>query len=324
MLGRVCSCLAVAGALAAAPAAAGDGFLFASTGGSGVEAPDGTLRFVPVGVSRADDTVLEAISTKGGSIENQLELVGLFGNPYTAGGAEGMSHDGTTLVLQNADGIRSPSTFAVVDVKRLRLVHEVQLSGVFSYDALSPDGSRLYLIQYTQGRSGDLSHYVVRAYDLERERLLPGRIADRTQKSWVMRGSPVTRTTSGDGRWVYTLYTNPGGYPFVHALDTVRGVAHCVGLPLRSQKQIYAAKLALHGSTLSVKPWFSVDTKTWRVSRVSRASFPWWSLAFLALVPLALPAGRRRESGVAEPAVAEHHRGTTALLLDPEAHGPLL
>lgn len=136
-----------------------------------------------------------------------------------------------------------------------------------------------------------------------------------------MRGSPVTRTTSGDGQWVYTLYTNPGGYPFVHPLDKVRGVAHCVGLPLRRQKQIYAAKLALHGRTLSVKPWFSVDTKTWRVSRVPRASFPWWSLAFLALVPLALIAGRRRVSGVAEP---EHHRGTAALPLDPETHGPLL
>src|SRR5439155_1061114 len=90
--------------------------------------------------------------------DTKLALVGMFGNPYTAGGAEGMSHDGATLVLQNADGIQSPSTFAVVDANRLRLVHEVQLNGVFSYDALSPDGRRLYLIQYTQGRSGDLSH----------------------------------------------------------------------------------------------------------------------------------------------------------------------
>lgn len=300
MLSRVSTCLAVAAALAAAPAAAGDGFLFASMGGSGVTAPDGKLRFVPVGVSTADDTVLEAISTKGGAIENQLELVGRFGVPYTAGSAEGMSHDGTTLVLQNADGILSPSTFAVVDVKRLRLVHEIQLKGAFSYDALSPDGSRLYLIQYTQGRSGDLSHYVVRAYDLKRERLLPGRIADRTQKSWVMRGSPVTRTASSDGRWVYTLYTNPGGYPFVHALDTVRGVAHCVGLPLRSQKRIYDATLALHGGTLSVKPWFSVDTRTWRVSHPQKGSFPWWSLAFAALVPLALLARRSRAKELAK------------------------
>jgi len=166
MLGRVWSALAVAGALAAAPAAAGDGVLFANVGGSGVAAPSGKVRFVPVGVSTADDTVVEEISTEDGSLQNQLELVGRFGVPYTAGGAEGMSHDGRTLVLQNADGILSPSTFAVVDTERLRLVHEVQLPGSFSYDALSPDGSRLYLIQYTRGRSGDLSHYVVRAYDL--------------------------------------------------------------------------------------------------------------------------------------------------------------
>jgi hypothetical protein len=299
MLGRICLSLAVAGALAAAPAAAGDGLLFASMGGPGVAAPNGQVRFVPVGVSTADDTVLESISTRDGSLQNQLELVGQFGVPYTAGGAEGMSHDGGTLVLQNADGILSPSTFAIVDVKRFRLTHEVQLRGSFSYDALSPDGSRLYLIQYTRG-SSDLSHYVVRAYDLAHERLLPGRIADRTQKSWVMRGSPVTRTTSADGRWVYTLYTNPGGYPFVHALDTVRGVAHCAGLPLRNQKTIYNAKLALHGTTLSVKPWFRVDTRTWRVSRARPASFPWWTLAFLALVPAALLARRRRAKVLAQ------------------------
>src|SRR5579862_7396280 len=67
-----------------------------------------------------------------------------------------------------------------------------------------------------------------------------------------MQGSPVTRTTSADGRWVYTLYTNQGGYPFVHALDTVLGVAHCVGLPMRNQTAIDDAKLVLHGSTLSV------------------------------------------------------------------------
>ena len=50
-----------------------------------------------------------------------------------------------------------------------------------------------------------------------------------------MDGYPLTRVTSADGRWVYTLYQNGGvgGYPFIHALDTVRGVAHCIGVPLR-------------------------------------------------------------------------------------------
>ena len=44
-----------------------------------------------------------------------------------------------------------------------------------------------------------------------------------------MQGFPAKRTASKDGRWVYTMYANPNGYPFVHALDTVNGVAHCVG-----------------------------------------------------------------------------------------------
>ena len=47
-----------------------------------------------------------------------------------------------------------------------------------------------------------------------------------------MRGQPVTRRTSRDGRWAYTLYAR-GREPFVHALDTVQGEAYCIDLPLR-------------------------------------------------------------------------------------------
>ena len=105
-------------------------------------------------------------------------------------------------------------------------------------------------------------------------RLLPGRVADKAQKSWVMQGFAAARATSPDGRWVYTLYANPGGYPFVHALDTVRGVAHCVGLPWTSvnQNAIFNAKLALSGGRLAVQfvdgsTWRTIDVRTWRVSQ---------------------------------------------------------
>src|SRR5207237_486058 len=119
--------------------------------------------------------------------------------------------------------------FQVVRTTDLAPVQRVVLKGNFAFDALSPDGSRLYLIQRVSQQN--LSRYVVRAYSLDRRRLLPGRIADRTQRGWVMAGYPLTRATSADGRWVYTLYARPDGYPFVHALDTVRGVAHCIGIP---------------------------------------------------------------------------------------------
>ena len=103
----------------------------------------------------------------------------------------------------------------------MRVREQFTLKGNYSFDALSPDASKLYLIQRVD--ANNYSRYIVRAYDLSTHTLLPGRIADRTQKSWVMQGDAMTRTTSPDGRWVYTLYMNPGGTPFIHALDTVQG-----------------------------------------------------------------------------------------------------
>jgi len=157
-----------------------------------------------------------------------------------------------------------------VRTRDLAVRDSITLKGAFGYDALSPDGTKLYLIQHSSAE--DLEHYVVRAYDLTAHRLLPGRIADKTQQSWVMQGFPLTRTTSVDGRWVFTLYQNPGGYPFVHALDTVRSVAHCVGLPWTAKDQGPLSRLAmtLHGKTLAVqwqsgKRWLNIDTGTWKL-----------------------------------------------------------
>jgi len=98
-----------------------------------------------------------------------------------------------------------------------------------------------------------------------------------------MQGYPISRTTSTDGRFVYTLYQNPGGYPFVHALDTKRGVAHCVGLPWKgAQNAVYNMRLSLRANDrvlavhwLSGRPWLTVDTNTWRIAQDRRAGFPW-------------------------------------------------
>ncbi len=290
MLAKLTLALCVLGTLAA-PAAAGDGPLFVSQGGVGVVS--GSTRFLPISDQQGNDTQLLAVSTKDGTEQNQMTLVGAWGLPSTASGPTGISLDGRRLVLADTSaGQTAPSLFTVVDPKTMRIVQPITLNGWFSFDAMSPDGKKLYFIEYTQGASsGDLNHYVVRGYSLKTGRLLPGRIADRTQKSWVMQGSPVTRTTSSDGRWVYTLYMNPGVYPFVHALDTVRGVAHCVGIPLANQNGIYNMVLGLHGRTLSVhwrsgRPFVDVNTATWRVTPAHRGGFPWWTLAF-AVIPLA-------------------------------------
>ena len=45
-----------------------------------------------------------------------------------------------------------------------------------------------------------------------------------------MRGQPLSRAMSPDGRWAYTLYDGNGETPFVHALDTSRATARCIDL----------------------------------------------------------------------------------------------
>jgi len=278
----------VLAALIAVPAAGADGFLSVFQNGTGVVR--GTTRYLAVENAGSEGTQLLAISTKDGTLEGQVGLVGNWGLPGTPAGAEGLSADGHTLLLEDTtDGATPTSLFMVVRPRPMELVKEVTLNGYFAYDALSPDGSRLYLIEYQKADGTvDLSRYIVRAYDLKHNRLLPGRIADRTQKSWVMQGTATTRTTSSDGRWVYTLYANPGGYPFVHALDTVRGVAHCVGIPLTDQAGISNIVLALHGTTLSVhwrsgRPFVNVNTTTWQVTSAHR-SFPWlWLIVGVSL-----------------------------------------
>jgi hypothetical protein len=125
-------------------------------------------------------------------------------------------------------------------------------------------------------------------------------IADRRQASWVMQGYPVTRTTSTDGHWVYTLYQQADGFPFVHALDAVNRTAVCVGIPWRGSRQaLPGVHLRLDGSagkltieTRGGRALFAVDTRTFWVSRpvVHRSGFsfalvlgPAVGLAFLLL-----------------------------------------
>src|SRR5438874_1218916 len=167
MLTKLAVSLAVLAALAAAPAAAGDGpGPFAQQGGPGVLVPpidkSGPLRIVAIPANAAADTVLEQIQTKDGQIRNYTDILGAYGIPaivYTDGG-DSLSQDGRTLVLGQT-GIGATSGFLVYDAKTLRLTNSVTLPGSFAFDALSPDASRMYLVQYKQAKYGDYAHYVV-------------------------------------------------------------------------------------------------------------------------------------------------------------------
>ena len=299
--------LIVLAAFAAAPAAsaAGGPPQYAQQGGTGVSTPDGKMHFVAIPGFAGETTLIESIGSDG-SVWNWPSFKGSWGIPMiTYRDPAGLSRDGRTLVVQTlASG--SPSSFLVLNTRTMRVSQQFTLKGNYSFDALSPDASKLYLIQRVD--ANNYSRYIVRAYSLSTHTLLPGRIADRTQKGWVMQGDALTRTSSLDGRWVYTLYMNQGGTPFIHALDTVKGAAHCIGIPWGSTDQggLGNVVLTLHGNRLAAhwrsgRSWLNVDTASWRISSAADSGFPWRGLGLglgvlAAAGALLLLARRRRIS----------------------------
>jgi hypothetical protein len=257
-----------AGALVLAPAAFAGG-----NNPAGLQDDQGALnaeagvRYVASGSGA--NTMISALSTTDNTVLRSLKLTGQWGIPRIDQGASAsLSNDGKTLVLARTQ-IGAPTTFTVVDATALRVRKTITLHGSYAFDALSPKGAMLYLIKYP---GDDTSRYVVKALNMKTGKLLPGRIADKTQNNWIMQGLAVTRVTSADGRWVYTLYANPGGYAFVHALDTVKRTAHCVGIPWKgdSNKQ-WEMRLALRDdgrlgvNWQSGAPYVAIDRFSWKI-----------------------------------------------------------
>ena len=275
---RLLLVLAAAGALAGSAAYAradGGPSPGISTGWDGILSVSGKYRYVAIASGR--ETAVAAIRVRTGRVVRYGWVKGSYGIPLVAydGSAGGLSHDGKTLVLATqpyGDAAGNITRFATFDLKRFRPRQAVTLRGLYSYDALSPDASTLYLIQYTSGRN--FNRYRVRAYDLRARRLLPGVIADKREAGEQMTGVPVTRATSTDGSWVYTLYQRPRAKPFVHALDAAHRAAVCIDLPWQGkQDEIMRMRLRLSPDERRLMigrpgttPALTIDTKSFTVS----------------------------------------------------------
>jgi hypothetical protein len=246
--------VAAASALAAGPSAGG-----ATT--QSIFSPDGKLMYATK-FGRHRRTVVSL--WRNGRITRTVRLHGGYGVPVISidGSTGGVSADGRTLVL--ASWSPRNTRFAVLDGHTLRLRRVARLRGQFSFDALSPTGKTLYLIQHVDSRFSN--RYYVRAYDLARGHLLKKIIFDTREKWGLMSGVAVTRVTGPTGRWAYTLYSRPGGRPFVHALDTSARKAVCIDLPWHgSQNPIMRMRLKLKPGKLMVGRYAVIDTRTFRV-----------------------------------------------------------
>jgi hypothetical protein len=258
-----------------ASAASGDGLPLPSgdAGLGGVADPTSGSRYVTLNAGRR--TVLARVLRNGGSVFTYRFLRGSYTIPAVAidGSASGLSRDGKTLVLiRPRNGFpQSRTKLIVLDPRRLSIHRRLTLRGDFSFDAISPDGRLMYLIEYLSPRN--LTRYAVRAFDLRTGRLLAGQIVDPREPDERMGGFPITRAVSPDGRWAYTLYDGAGKAPFVHALDTVDRTAACIDLDaLAGNRRLNAFRLGLSsdGGRLFVndrgRALAAVDTKTFRVS----------------------------------------------------------
>jgi hypothetical protein len=255
MAGRVLTALVVALTLQAAGAtlARADGLpvLGLASGARGVRGLDGGRRYVAS--PRKRETIVRAISASGHTVA-RVVLPGRFDVPVVAydGSASGLSANGRTLVLirpRVAFPQRS-TELAILEARTLRTRRFQRLRGDFSFDAISPSGAWVYLIQYISRL--DPTRYRVRALSTRTGQLLARDIVDPHDRGEAMRGNPITRLESPDGRWAYTLYDG-NGHPFVHALDTARRQARCIDLAtFPTNADWWRAHLTLQGQRLTV------------------------------------------------------------------------
>jgi hypothetical protein len=292
--------LAAATALLAPGTARADGLPVGNVdvGPQGVVAPGGSDRYVALWAGRGR-TLVARVAAEDGRVRRSRPLREPLTIPGVAldGTADGLSADALRLVLIRPRAFgRFPlrrTRLAILNARTLAVHRRITLRGDFSFDAISPDGRRVFLVHYVDRR--DPRAYVVRSLDVESGRLERGKIVDAREPDEDMRGYPVTRASTRDGRWAYTLYDG-GGEPFVHALDTAERRAFCIDLPmLAGHEGPHELRLKLRRGAVDVvdgeRTRAVIDTSAMHAS-VAPGTFAGFRAATLPLVATDSPWGR--------------------------------
>lgn len=197
-------------------------------------------------------TVLVTDATTGVTIRS-LTLSGTYSTASYDYTNAVISFDGHWFALREQHSSTTHSVFAFINTVSGH-VETITLNGPFNLDAISPDGSRLYLLQQLNDTAG---HYYVRLYQVNQHQLYPNVISDKSDiNDPRMIGSGLTRQVANDGTRDYTLYIDTrSNIAFVHALPLTNNfyLARCINLPSGKSPALlryYTLTLSADGSTL--------------------------------------------------------------------------
>ncbi len=223
----------------------------------------------------------------------------------------GVSQDGTRAVVMRVS--RGATTVVIVSARGERAI---ALPGKqWSFDALR--GDKLFLIRYLKEGG-----YQVRLVRVGSGRLEAKPLKD-PHESGTIWGSPFSRLSSADGRYLFTLYIGSNGGSMVHELDLKTATARCIDLPGTGDygsSTSWALVLAKDERTLwAVSPGYGrvvgIDVATRKVTRAFRIELMQWNLGMGTSAALS-PDGRQiaiadRETvavvGLAEQKVVERN-----------------
>jgi YVTN family beta-propeller protein len=215
-----------------------------------VASPDGSVYYALEGSST---TTLRWTEAKTGRSITQLKLPGAYAFASEGGLAPaGFSPNGRWLVLVGDTGAKS--SFAIVDTSLVKLAAFAEVPGPFTYDAISDDGTSLYLIEKITPEAARALPgvnaaygYRVRVYDVPAAKLSETLVVDvklaaetnsnnaETRVDGIMSGIYQSSVPSRDGRWNFSFYYNPNRGPFIHVLHLDSRSAFCIlDLPLVS------------------------------------------------------------------------------------------
>jgi hypothetical protein len=232
----------------------------------GVLSNDGSLRFVAL--RGGGSTVISATQTSDSSKWKSQAVAGSFGIPMMTQRSGRRHVPRRQHVRPSEHGLLRDDQFKLINTQDLATRDSIA-RGTFAFDALSP---RFEALSDQHRSNQDIQHYTVRATP-EGARLLPGRIADKTQKGWVMQGWPVParRATRAAG----CTLANPGGVPFIHARhgEGCRALhRHSLARNRPHQSPLFSYTLSLAGKKLAVKlndgtTYRFVNLANWKVSK---------------------------------------------------------